>query len=83
MSIKRGRAAKVGLHEVSGKEQISRALEERGSPASSFSYGWQTWKVGWSYGLVMIFKAIELQINVYFFHPSNSHGWNGHKYFFL
>lgn len=34
MSIKRGRAAKEGFHEVSGKGQISRDFEERGSSLS-------------------------------------------------
>lgn len=57
MSIKKGRAAKVGLHEVSGKEQMSRAFEERGSPASTFNYGRQTWKVRLFYGAVMTFTV--------------------------
>lgn len=51
---------------MSGKEQISRAFEERGSPLRGFNYGWQTWKVRTLFYSVVIFivRALEQFFNI-------------------
>lgn len=55
---------------MSGKEQISRAFEERGSPLRGFNYGWRTWKVRTLFCTIIMVSMVRASEKGYSIHAT-------------